>query len=170
MTTPGAAETDRYWAQFLESLPAHARPAHYYEAFSFGTTKESARSIAALVLNGIKTATGSLQWVYEAEGRPPPRQGDHSIVTDGEGHPLCVIADMEVTIIPYDEVGNSFAWDGGEEDRSLESWRQIYWDYIVSECARIRREPTRKTPLICERFRVVYQEPLKPDGMGAADP
>jgi hypothetical protein len=32
----------------------------------------------------------------------------------------------------------------------------MYWRYILSECARIQREPTRKTPLVCERFGAVY--------------
>lgn len=153
---------DRYWAQFLESLPhTSERPQQYYETFYFGTSKESAELIAALVVDGIKTATGSLQWVYDAEGKPIPKPGDYSIVTNGEGEPVCIIQDTEVNIIPFDEVDEAFAWDGGEEDRTLESWRRIYWDYIVSECTRIHREPALKTPLVCERFRVVYQEPLK---------
>ena len=154
---------DRYWAQFLDSLPGTERPGQYYDAFSFGATKESAALIAPLVLNGIKTATGSLQWVYEAEGRMPPGVGDHSIVTDGNGEPVCIILDTEVRIIPFDEVDEAFAWDGGEEDRTLESWRQIYREYIDLECARIGREPTPKTPLVCERFRVIYKEPLIPE-------
>jgi uncharacterized protein YhfF len=170
VTTPAKPNIDRYWAQFLKSLPPEARPAQCYDVFSFGSTKESAKSIAALVLSGIKTATGSLQWVYEAQGRRHPRPGDYSIVTDGEGYPLCVIVDTEVATVPYDEVDSAFAWDGGEEDRSLETWLRIYWDYIISECARIQREPTLKTPLVCERFRVVYRDPLKPYAMGTAEP
>ncbi len=157
----GTEKADRYWEQFLASLPAGAeRPAAYYEAFSFGSSSESTRTITPLVLDGIKTATGSLLWVYEAEGRRPPMVGDYSIVTDGE-EPVAVILDAEVRILPYDEVDAAFAWDGGEEDRSLESWREMYWEYILLECGRISREPTLKTPLVCERFRVVYKEPLK---------
>jgi uncharacterized protein YhfF len=129
--------------------------------FSFGTSKESARLITPLVLSGVKTATGSLQWLYEAEGRTPPKIGDLSIVKDSHDEPVCIIQDTEVRIIPFDEVDETFAWDGGEEDRTLESWRQIYRDYIGLECARIGRKPTPKTPLVCERFRVVYKEPLK---------
>ena len=117
--------------------------------------------ITPLVFTGVKTATGSLQWVYEADGRMPPKAGDYSIVTDGNGEPVCIILDTEVRIIPFDEVDESFAWDGGEEDRTLESWRQIYREYISLECARIGREPTPQTPLVCERFRVVYKEPLE---------
>jgi uncharacterized protein YhfF len=155
-------EADRYWAQFISSLPENSdRPSQYYEMFSFGTSKDSAVLLASLVLAGFKTATGSLQWVYEADGRPPPRTGDYSIVTDGD-QPVCIIRDTDVTVMPYGEVDAAFAWDGGEEDRTLETWRRIYWEYIELECARIGRQPSPKTPLVCERFRVVYKEPLKP--------
>lgn len=156
------ADADRYWDQFIESLPEGApQPSGYYDAFYFGSTPESCRAITPLVLNGTKTATGSLQWVHESEGRRPPQAGDYSIITDENHIPVCVILDTEITIRPYDEVDAAFAWDGGEEDRTLASWRQIYWDYIVAECARIGREPSLKTPLVCERFRVVYKEPLQ---------
>ena len=158
----GFLDVDRYWAQFLASLPnTPVRPRRYHDAFSFGTSKESAKLIAALVLDGTKTATGSLLWVYEAEGKPIPKPGDYSIVTIGEGEPVCIIRDTEITVVPYDEVDEAFARDGGEEDRTLASWRKIYWDYILVECARIHRKPASNTPLVCERFRVVYREPLK---------
>ena len=154
--------TDRYWAQFLDALPHDTeRPRQYYEAFYFGTTKESARLLTPLVLNGVKTATGSLQWVYEAEGRLPPQVGDHSIVMNGDDEPVCIIRDTEIRIIAFNEVDEAFAWDGGEDDRTLESWRWIYRDYIRLECARIGREPTPQTPLACERFQIVHKEPLK---------
>jgi uncharacterized protein YhfF len=152
---------DRYWGQFVQSLPAGAEPPDgYYDTFSFGVTKEEATGIAALVLQGIKTATGSVQWVYEAEGKAPPKPGDLSIVRDSEDRPVCIIETTEVRVIPFNEVDAQFAWDGGEWDRTLASWRENYWSFIVSECARINREPTGRTPLVCERFRVVYREPL----------
>jgi uncharacterized protein YhfF len=153
---------NRYWEQYLRWRPDGAGlAAHYYEAFSFGSSPESARLLADLVLRGIKTATGSLLWVYEVEGKPIPKRGDLSIVTDGSGVPVCIIEDTEVRVVPYEEVDAAFAWDGGEDDRSLESWRQIYWEFIAMECARIGRPPSHETPLVCERFRVVYSEPLK---------
>lgn len=155
-------DIDRYWAQFLASLPNGAnRPAGYYEAFFFGSSRESCEVITPLVLDGTKTATVSLLWVYEAEGRRPPATGDYSIVIDTYRKPQCIIEDTEIRVLPYDEVDAAFAWDGGEEDRTLASWRQIYWEYIQAECARIGREPSPKTPLVCERFRVVYKEPLR---------
>lgn len=66
---------DRYWRQFLASLPAGVeKPDGYYEAASFGTAPEDAAAINLLVLAGIKTASGSILWDYEAEGRRPPRR------------------------------------------------------------------------------------------------
>ena len=155
------SEIDRYWKQFIQSLPPSAQyPETYNDTFYFGITKEDAPEIAPLVLNGTKTATGSLLWGFEAEGKPLPKVGDLNIVTDGNDFPVCIIETTAVEIIPYDEVDEEFAYAGGEKDRTLESWREIYWTYTVYECARIKREPTRKTPLICERFRVVYKESL----------
>jgi uncharacterized protein YhfF len=153
---------DRYWSQFVQSLPPEAeRPGGYTDAFHFGTTKEEATAIAALVLQGIKTAGGSVKWVYEAEGSDLPELGDLNVVLDSDDWPVCIIETTEVRVLPFDEVDAQFAWDGGEWDRTLASWRAYYRSYIASECARIKREPTDKTPLVCERFRVVYRKPLE---------
>lgn len=162
---------DRYWAQFIRSSPSGSeRPRTYYEAFrfgrTFGATQEEASKIAtlvgSLVLAGTKTSTASLLWVYEAEGRRLPKPGDLSIVLDGRDHPVCIIDTTEVKIVPFDEMVDArFAYEGGESDRTLESWRRMYWQFIRSECARIKRQPSEKAPLVCERFSVVYREPFE---------
>lgn len=110
-----------------------------------------------LVLSGAKTATGSLLWAYEADGKHLPEVGDHSIVTAGADDPVCIIETTEVRVLPVDEVDADWARDGGEGDGSLASWRDLYWRYIVSECRRIGREPSPRAPLVMERFRVVYR-------------
>jgi uncharacterized protein YhfF len=153
------SKADRYWNQFVQSLPPGAeRPERYYEAFHFGITKQDATEIAALVLQGTKTSTGALAWVYEAEGRAAPEAGDHSVVLDEKDNPVCIIETTESRVVSFEDVDEQFAYEGGEGDRTLPNWREGYWSYIVSECARINREPTVRTPLVCERFRVVYQE------------
>jgi uncharacterized protein YhfF len=50
---------------------------------------------------------------------------------------------------------------GGERDRTLASWRDLYWSYITSECERLGRAPDPKAPLVMERFEVVYDTPLQ---------
>ncbi len=158
----------RYWVQFLRSLPLGcAYPPTYHEAFrfGFGPAKGAASEIAALVLAGTKTSTASVEWVYRAEGKCPPKPGDLSIVLDGHDRPVCVIETIEVKSVCYDEMGDEqFAHESGEGDRSLESWQRMYWELILSECTRLKREPTPRTRLVCERFRVVYKEPFE---MGA---
>ena len=152
---------DRYWKQYLDSLPDDMpNPSAYADSFYFGTNPQGAEEISRLVLNGTKTATGSLRWSYEADEKPEPRVGDFSVVTNGGDDPVCIIGTTEVRIIPFDEVKEDYVVDGGEHDRTLDSWRAMYWDYIVSECSRIGRTPSNKTPLVMERFRVVYSESL----------
>lgn len=157
-----SANVDRYWDQYLDSLPTHAaRPARYADSFYFGIHPEDAEEILPLVLNGTKTATGSLKWTNEAENKPLPLVGDLSVVTNGHDDPVCIIETVDVQTIPFDEVGESFAYEGGEGDRSLANWRRMYWNYIVHECTRTGRAPSEKAPLVMERFRVVYKEPLR---------
>ena len=79
-------------------------------------------------------------------------------MNDGDDEPVCVIRTRDVSVIPFDEVPEIYALDGGEEDRTLETWRPIYWQYILSECQRIGREPHEKAPLVMERFAVIYRE------------
>lgn len=153
---------ERYWNQYLTSIPeGQERPPRFIESFSFGFTPDDAREIAPLVLNGIKTATGSVYWAYQADKKRLPVAGDHWIVTVGADAPVCVIKTTEVRIIPFDEVTEDYAWEGGEEDRSLASWRAIYWEYITRECQRLGLEPNSKAPLVMERFRLVYGAPLQ---------
>ncbi|MCG8589017.1 MAG: ASCH domain-containing protein [Proteobacteria bacterium] len=152
---------NRYWGQYVETLrDGQAPPSRYLESFSFGFTPEDATEISELVLAGTKSATGSVLWSYEADGKPIPQPGDHWIVTDGEDLPVCIIQTTDVAILPFDEVPETYAVEGGEGDRTLATWRPMYWQYIVSECERIGRKPDPKAPLVMERFAVVYREPF----------
>lgn len=156
------SKVERYWAQYLDSLPDGAkRPSAYPDTAAFGFTWDDAKEIAPLVRNGTKTASGTLVWSNEADGKPAPKPGDHWIVIAGPDEPVCVIETTEVRVIPYDEVPEEYAREGGEGDRTLSDWRRTYWELIVSECKRIGREPDPKAPLAMERFRVIYSEPLR---------
>jgi uncharacterized protein YhfF len=156
-----ATNVERYWDQFLNSIPSgKERPKRYLESFSFGFSVADAKQIASLVLAGTKTATGAVLWADEADGRIAPKTGDLSIVTLGGDDPVCVIETTDIRTIPFDEVTEDYAWQGGEGDRSMAAWREIYWSYIERECRRLALEPSAKTPLLMEKFRVVYSAPL----------
>nr|WP_315032569.1 ASCH domain-containing protein [uncultured Chryseobacterium sp.] len=154
------SQTILYWNQFLNSLKNNpVPPLEHTGSFYFGG-KEDASSIAKLVISGIKTATGSLLWGYEYENKSMPLVNEYNIITDSEGIPVCIIQTLTISIVPFEDVNEQFAFDCGEGDRTLVSWRTMYWEYILSECQRINRTPTPKIPLVCEYFKVVYDEPL----------
>lgn len=156
---------ERYWNAYLDSIPlGENRPCRYVESFSFGFTPADALEIAALVLSGTKTATGSVLQSYEADKKRLPIAGDHWIVIVDRDIPVCIIETTQVRIMPFDEVSEDYAWEGGEGDRSLATWREIYWEYITREYQRIGLEPNAKAPLVMERFRVVYSEPVRAEG------
>jgi uncharacterized protein YhfF len=148
---------EAYWQVFLETLLERKEPLPtIYQAWSFGDSPEMADALGALVQDGVKTATASLVWAYEAENEPYPEAGDYSIILDGKGQPLCIIQTMEVTICPFDAVDEAQAFLEGEGDRSLAFWREVHWTFFSRECAQLGVVPTKQMPVLCERFRLVY--------------
>jgi uncharacterized protein YhfF len=67
------AKTAAFWQAYLTSLP-HAEEAirRFYEVFRIGNSPEAADEGAALIKHGVKTATSSLLWVYQATNKPLP--------------------------------------------------------------------------------------------------
>ncbi len=148
---------ETFWKTYLQSLPvAQKRPIEMPEAWGFGDSPEMADELGRLVVEGVKTATCSAVWEYEAGDEPQPQVGDLGIVTGGDGEPLCIIETFEVTIRPFNEVDAQFAYEEGEGDRSLAYWRQAHINFFSRFLPNIGREFNETMPLVCERFRVVY--------------
>src|SRR5262249_19455983 len=120
------------------------------EQGALGDTPEMADALLALVLEGRKTATTSALREYDTEGQPASRVGERFIVLDGSGRPACVAETCEVTIKRFDEVDAAFAYDEGEGDRSLESWRREHERFF-----RKHGLFAEDMLLVCERFRLV---------------
>jgi len=125
-------------------------------AWSFGANAEQADALLALVLDGTKTATAGALWDFETEDEPLPEAGALSIILDGRGHPRALIECTETSVVPFDEVDEEHAYLEGEGDRSLEHWREVH-ERFFTEVATHDRGFERDMPVVCERFRVVYQ-------------
>ena len=150
---------EAYWRSFLETLPADSPVRdERYVAEAWGDSPRLADELGALIVAGTKTATCSALWEYEAEGEPLPEVGTKYIVLDGRGDPMCIVETTEVAVRPYDEVDARFAYEEGEGDRSLEYWRDAHWDFFSNTLPSIGRAPTMDMPLVCERFRVIYNQ------------
>ena len=122
----------------------------------FGDSPEQADVLGHLIVTGVKTATCSALWEYEAENERLPAPGDRTIILDGRNAPLCVIETTAVEICRFCDVDTEFAYDEGEDDRSLESWRRAHWKFFTRSLAKIGRELTDEMPLVCERFRIIH--------------
>ena len=146
-----------YWRSYLDSLkPERSSQGLKYEAWAFGNTPEMADDLGDLVKRGVKIATASLAWVYQAEGEPHPEVGDISIILDGRSDPICIIETTDVEVMAFNAVGEKHAYEEGEGDRSLDYWREVHWAFFAEECKSIGREPTEDMPVVCERFRLIY--------------
>ncbi len=150
---------EAYWQTYLQSLSAEKAAVHTQipEAWGFGDGGELADELGALVVAGTKTATCSLLWEYEVLGDRVPQVGDLSIILDGNKNPLCIIETTEINIRPYNEVDADFAYEEGEDDRTLASWRIAHWKFFSRTCKVIGKELDESMPLVCERFKIVWR-------------
>lgn len=134
----------------LPGLPEEAP-----EAWAFGATPAHADELLQLVLAGTKTATASSLWDYEYTGDPLPEPGLMNIILDGDGAPRALLETTRIEIVPFSEVTAEHAFAEGEDDRSLESWREVherYWERY-SESPR-GFDP--EMPIVCEQLRLVH--------------
>ncbi len=115
------------------------------ESFRFGDSAELADDLAALVLAGKKTAT-----CWAAVEGPKTEVGKQWVVRSGDGRPLVVIETVELTQRRFNEVDPAFAYDEGEDDRTLASWRRAHRKYFTR-----LGQFSEDMMLWCERFRVV---------------
>ena len=144
-----------FWTAFAATRESDPTP-RFLEAFHFDDNEPSANELAELVVQGRKRATAALLWSHEVEGKPLPKPGDLSIVTDFSGTPRCVIETVRVDIVPFDQVTEEFAAVEGEGDGSLAYWRAAHERFFARECKRIGREPATDMPVTCELFKEVF--------------
>lgn len=148
---PGALTS--FWEQVRAAHPE--LPAQVPEAWAFGATPEHADDLLDLVLAGVKTATASSVWDYEATGDPQPEVGELSIILDGRAQPRAVIETVELRTVPFDQVSEEHAHAEGEGDRTLRAWREIH-ERFWREHSDDPRGYAPDMPVLCERFRLLH--------------
>ena len=159
MTDTAAA----FWQRYVSALPAeHPHRSARPEAFAFGDSPALANELAKLVQAGRKRATASLPIEFTSLGLPLPAAGDISIVTLADGIPVAIIELVEVRHVPFQAVDAAFAADEGEGDGSLVWWRAAHRRYFGRVCARLGGKCDETTPVICQRFRLLWSGDTKP--------
>ncbi|RRK09691.1 ASCH domain-containing protein [Lactiplantibacillus garii] len=122
-------------------------------AYQFGV---DATELAQLVLTGTKTATTSAYDLYETN-EPLPQVGAYDVILDGQQNPVCVTKTDHVTIQPYLAVNAQHAFNEGEGDRSLSSWRRAHTTFFRQEYQTEGHQFNPQTAqMVLEQFHVVY--------------
>lgn len=147
-----SALTERYWADFVENAGIDGRS---YCVVTFGTTKIMANDLLSLVLSGRKRATTSLLRDYHGD-TPLPQVGDYVVVLDGSAKPRCIWQTTELTVKPFVEVDESFAWTEGEGDGSLDYWLSAHRKYFSSQSQVEDFEMHDRIETVFEKFQIVW--------------
>ncbi len=148
---------ERYWQKFQDSLaPGSAYLGRPFVAEGWGDGPEMADELGALIAAGVKTATCSSVWEWQAESQTWPDPGWITVVLDGHAEPLCIVETIEVIVRRYNEVDEAFAFDEGEGDRSLDYWREAHRAFFSRCLQKIDRQFALDMPLVCERFKLIY--------------
>lgn len=149
-------ESDAYFARFLTATGVVA---DRYDVVAFGSDEATRGELADLVVHGPKRATTSALRDYgpgSPEGERVPEAGDHCVVVDERGEPVCVYRATQVDITRFGDVDEAFAWDEGEGDRSLADWHEGHLAYFSGRAAEEGWVFADDTQVVLERFAVVW--------------
>ena len=149
-------EVVAFWTEYATATKATGP----YTAWGFADPghPELMTKLGLLVRDGPKRATAGREDDFAIDGEPIPVPGDHSVILDGDGNPICIIRTTSVEIRPFGQVDAQFAWDEGEGDRTLEWWRAAHIRYFASVGTPI----DDATNVVLERFSKVWPQPVDP--------
>lgn len=122
------------------------------QAWAFGDNPVLADELLAAVLAGRKTGTTSALEEF-GDIEPIPEVGDLSILLDGSGRPRALIRTTSVTVLPFGDVDAEFAASEGEDDGSLDAWREGHRAYFSRV---LGRDIDDGLTVVCERFELRY--------------
>jgi uncharacterized protein YhfF len=147
-------EIAAFWADYTAATGATGP----YSAWGFGDDghPDLMTKLGLLVRDGPKRATTGREDDFENDGEPIPVPGDHSIILDGDGVPICIIRTRAVEIRAFGDVDAAFAWDEGEGDRSLADWQRGHRRYFES----VGTPVEDSTRVVLERFTKVWPPPV----------
>ncbi|WP_353828177.1 ASCH domain-containing protein [Agromyces sp. SYSU T0242] len=159
--TAGNAPVDRsaaaaLWEEYRAERPDRALDPEPPSVEVFGDHPALTDELLGLVLDGTKRATASLVAEFRDEGQALPRIGSHWIACDSAGRPRVILRSTELRIGPFSSVDAAFASDEGEDDRTLDSWRDNHRRYWQRICPEIGIDWHEGLDVVFERFEVAW--------------
>ena len=139
------------WLKFMEENHLQNRE---YDAWCFGG---DADLLAALVVEGKKTATSSAYPLYALDNEPLPQEGTYSVILNSRNEAVCVIRTIKVSIAPFDKITEAHAYREGEGDRSLKFWKTVHEKFFSEAMKEANLEFRPDMKVVCEEFEVVFK-------------
>ena len=145
------------WEEYRAAHPERALDTEPPSVDRFGDAPALTDELLGLVLDGPKRATAGLLHEFVEDGIPLPRIGSHWIACDSAGRPQAILRSVELRVGPFTSVDAAFAFDEGEGDRTLESWRDEHRRYYTRSGERLGFTWTEQMEIVFERFEVVWR-------------
>ncbi len=144
------------WTLYVEAmLGGWQPPTRALECCYFGDEPALAAQLAHQIMKGKKRATSGHVAVAEHEGWSLPGVGTISIITDGFGIPLCAIQTERTERGRFGDAGEEIARAEGEDDQSLERWREVHQRYFAAHAMRLGLRFDDDSIVFHEYFRLV---------------
>lgn len=118
-------------------------------SWAFGDSAQMADELAALVMQGKKTASCSALQAFQQDA-DAPAIGSYSIILSGSRQPLCVIRTVALRLVRFCDVTDDLARKEGEGDLSLAFWRQEHQAFFTRAGSY-----TEEMELVFEEFQLV---------------
>ena len=128
-----------------------------YDMWKFCGGGVFADDLANLVLAGIKTATSSSKIAFETDGDPLPETGTYSVILFDNDEASCILQDTKVSVVPFNKVSEEHAYKEGENNRSLEMWREVHKNAFSPDYERVGQEFDENGLCVLEEFQVVHK-------------
>lgn len=119
------------------------------ETFKFGDSQELSDQLITLVRSGKKTATCGALRDFGNGGEAMPVVGRRDIALNWDGSPAVVIETVDVSVMRFCDVPESFALAEGENEDHA-GWQRDHKAYFERNGG---FDPDMD--LVCERFRVI---------------
>jgi uncharacterized protein YhfF len=161
--TPAAPDrpaAEQMWEAYVAARPELVVAGDEHTVEQFGDSPSLADALLRLVLEGDKRATAELVAEFAHADQPLPRVGSHWIACDGAGTPRVVLRSVELRVGPFHSADAAFAHAEGEDDRTLDSWRDNHRRYWQRTCAARGAAFSEQDEVVFERFEVVWPPAL----------
>ena len=122
------------WEAYCRTTNTNCNTRHDIWKFCGGGA--AADELANLVLAGIKT---------------------YSVILFDNEEAACIIRDTKVSVVPFNQVSADHAFKEGEDNRSLNKWREVHRRAFTPDYKAVGLDFDEKGDCVLEEFEVVYR-------------